>query len=70
MLKLSKKGDYYMLMPPLDIMDKIDWSNPDIPKLKGKVSRKEKETFRKFIHELKESGKVYKTKNGFGAKHY
>lgn len=59
-----------MLMPPLDIMDKIDWSNPDIPKLKGKVSRKEKETFRKFIQELKENGEIHKTSNGFEAEHY
>lgn len=70
MLKLSKKGDYYMLMPPLDIMDKIDWSNPNIPKLKGKVSRKEKEIFQKFIQELKENGKIHKTSNGFEAEHY
>ncbi|WP_229282882.1 hypothetical protein [Limosilactobacillus reuteri] len=59
-----------MLMPPIKIMNKIDWSDPDNPKLKSKVSKEEKEIFQNFIQELKENGEIHKTDNGFEAEHY
>lgn len=54
-----------MLMPPLDIMGKIDFSNPKHPKLKSKVTKKQLKQFQTFVKELNESGKTNTTSDGF-----
>lgn len=58
------------MMPPKNLMDKIDWTDPSNPKLKAKVSKEDQEKFLTFVNELHENGKVHKNKGDFEAEYY
>lgn len=59
-----------MLFPPKELVGKIDWSNPNEPKLKEKVTKDELEKFQSFVTELQENGKVHENKNSFDGEYY
>ena len=54
-----------MLMPPKELADRIDLTDPQHPKLIGPATKEQRKEFKGFVSEYQKSGKAIKTKNGY-----
>ena len=54
-----------MLMPPKELADKIDLTDPQHPKLIGSATKEQRKEFEIFASEYQKNRQIIKTKNGF-----